>query len=131
MFGGPDGPDPAFGAPDPKIWGGGAGLAARGAVAGGLRAARFDGGCGFGEGDGGCTVTGGRGCASGVDWASAAPPSEMIPSSTRPDVPHRDGCTRTSFNALVGLLARELDIASMPSLSNAGERYVSKSMMSI
>jgi len=33
--------------------------------------------------------------------------------------------------ALGGLSACELDIASMPSLSNAGARYVHKSMMSI
>jgi len=66
-LGGLGGPDPTFGAPEPMTGGCGAGLAAtvRGAAVDGLRDARFDGGCGFGEGEGDCTVTGGS--ASGVD----------------------------------------------------------------
>jgi hypothetical protein len=69
ILGGPDGPDPTLGAPEAITGGCGAGLAvtARGAAVGGLRDARIEGVCGFGEGEGDCTVTGGKGCVSGAD----------------------------------------------------------------
>jgi hypothetical protein len=133
MVGGADGPDPAVGTPEPMLGGCGAGLAAvaRGAAGdGGLRDACFGGGCGLGEGSGACTVTGGSGRVSGVDWASDVVPGE-IPSaiSTQNSRQRRD--TKTPYQ----LAGHHRGLANGHCIDGplveCWERYVRDSMMSI
>jgi hypothetical protein len=83
MFGGAEGPAPAFGAPDPTLGTNddGPGLAASvgGVNEGAWRDARLAGGCRFGGLAVDCTVTGGSACGFAVStigapwaWAGAA-----------------------------------------------------------
>jgi len=60
-LGGPEGPEPAFGAPDADTTGSAVrAAAATDAVERGMRALRFDARCGFCDCGGACTMSGGN-----------------------------------------------------------------------
>jgi hypothetical protein len=96
MFGGAEGPAPAFGAPDPTLGanGDGPGLAATvGRVnEGAWRDARLAGGCGIAGRIVDCTVTGGNTCGfaastTGANWAWAGAECRKLDATTTPS-PH-------------------------------------------